>query len=216
MSNISNVGKIAYIYDELSDTWHPVYGMVDTSENISWTGNHTFSSSSSIIVGGSMTASKGVNNFSSTVDRDAKIPSPTNGTLAMVSVNSVIQPQYYNDGSWRLIGSNALVETRTSTNFVSGTTNYVVQMSDAGKTLLMNHTAAHTIQIPTNATTAFPIGSQIAFIWSGTGQPAFAPVNSTVTLGSKLNNRKLSLQYSQAILVKTGINSWLLMGDLIA
>lgn len=211
MSDISNVGKIAYIYDQPSDTWHPVAGMTDASANFSWTGDHDFSSSSAVRFGQSVVARRGLNNFASTTDRNTAIPSPTDGTLAIVLVNNVMQVQIFNGGSWRLVGSNALLNEKSS--------NHTLELHDAGRTVVMNSSSANTVTIPLDSQVNFPIGSQMAFIQKGSGQTSFVggtDGTTSVTIHSKNSNRKLSARYTQAILVKDAANAWILMGDLTA
>jgi hypothetical protein len=218
MSTTSNVGKIAYIYEKATDTWYPVAGMTDSSAEFNWTNNHTFASSSSVNIRGSVVASSGVNSFSDVNDRNTKIPNPANGTLALVVVNNVIQPQYFYNGAWRLIGSNAFLEEITSSDFINGNT-YNLKLVDAGKTLEMNSTSTNIVNIPLNSTISFPIGTQIAFIQSNVGQTQFVGAASgldSVLILSKNNNKKISSRYSQAIIVKRATNTWYLMGDLTA
>lgn len=211
MAVLSN-GKAAYIFD--GTDWHPIAGSVNTAENFSWTGSHTFSQSA--IFSNSLVARRGINNFSSTAERSSSIPSPTNGTMASVTINSITYPQYYAAGDWRLFSSNAFIETRTSADFVAGTLNYQLRAADMGKTILMNHNVAHNVQIQLNSSIAIPVGSQVAIIAIGSGQVSITGVNASVIINSKANNKKLATQYSQAVLVKTGTDTWLLVGDLTA
>jgi hypothetical protein len=211
MSTISNIGKIAYIYDQPTNTWHPVAGMTDASADFSWTGNHEFSASSVVRFGQSVVAKNGLNNFSSVTDRNNSITSPTNGTLAIVLVNNVIQVQIFNNGAWRLVGSNALLDEKSS--------NHVLQLQDAGRTIVMNSSSANTVTVPLDSQVNFPVGSQMAFIQKGSGQTSFVGGTdgiTSVTIHSKNSNRKLSARYTQAILVKDAANAWILMGDLTA
>jgi len=74
---------------------------------------------------------------------------------------------------------------------------------------------ARAITIPTNATTAFPIGTSIDFYQaSGTGAN-FVAADGTVTI---LRTPGLTLRttYSSATLTKVATNTWLLAGDLTA
>jgi len=74
---------------------------------------------------------------------------------------------------------------------------------------------APAITIPTNATTAFPIGTSIDFYQaSGTGAN-FVAADGTVTI---LRTPGLTLRttHSSATLTKVAINTWLLAGDLTA
>lgn len=217
MSTISSIGKIAYIYHQPTDTWHPVAGMTDSSANINWTGNHVFGTSSDVTINRSIVAKNGINNFTNVAERNTKVPTPTDGTFALVVVGSSMQIQYYYAGAWRLYGSDAYIEERADANLAAGV--YSIQATDAGKTLDMNLAAAHTVKVPLDATLNLPIGSQIAFIQANTGQTTFeAEVSglSTVTILSKNSNKKLAARYSQAILIKKAANTWYLMGDLTA
>jgi hypothetical protein len=209
MSTISNIGKIAYIYDQPTDTWHPVAGMTDASADFSWTGNHNFSSSGAVSIGGSLLARSGINSFVSVADRNAKIPSPVNGTLAVVVVNNTPQLQYFYNG-WKIYGDNAQLESKTAS--------FIISPADAGKTLEISSASALTITVPSDTQASIATGSQIAFIQAGTGSVTFVPSTSggTVTLLSKNSNRRISGQYSQVLLVKRAANSWYLFGDLTA
>lgn len=211
MTSVANVGKIAYIYDQATDTWYPVAGMTDASADFSWTGNHTFSAASSVEFSKEIIAKGGINTFSNTAARDASIPLPNNGTLALVVVNNTMQVQIYSNGAWRLVGANAYLDEKTG--------NHTLQLIDAGKTLVSNTSSANVITIPLDSQVNFPIGSQIAFIQKGSGQMSFVGATdgtNTVNILSKNSNRKIAARYSQAILVKDATNTWILMGDLTA
>lgn len=209
---ILNNAKAAYVYDGAD--WHPLVGRINTGENFSWTGTHSFSQST--LFSNSVVARRGVNVFSSTNERSSAIPSPVNGSIASVTTGGITYPQYYAAGDWRLFSSNAFVETRTSANFVTGTVNYQLRAADMGKTILMNHSAAHNVQIQTNASIPIPVGSQVAIVAIGAGQVSITGATSSVIINSKFSNKRLSTQYSQAVLVKTGTDTWLLIGDLTA
>lgn len=207
---ISNTVKTAYMFD--GTDWHPVAGLVNTAEDFAWQGLHSFSQS--VIFSSSLVARNGVNNFSSTVERSSSIPSPTSGTIASVTTGGVTYPQYYAAGDWRLFSSNAFIETRTSSDFVAGTVNYELRAADMGKTILMNHSAANNVQIQLNSAVPIPVGSQVAIVSIGLGDVTITGKTAAVIINSKLGNKKLSTRYSQAVLVKTGTDTWLLMGDL--
>jgi hypothetical protein len=218
MTQTSSVGKISYIYDQPTNTWYPLAGMTDSSADFSWTGDHNFSAGSDVTIDGKLLSRSGINYFESISDRNEKIPSPSNGVIALVLVNNIIQVQYYSSGQWRLVGSNAQIEERTSANFTSNN-RYSLSVSDSGKTLEFNASVLHIVTIPLDSTINFPIGSQIAFIQSGTGQTTFEGESSptaSVNILSKLSNKKIASRYSQAIVVKKAANTWFLMGDLTA
>lgn len=211
MTTISNIGRIAYVYDEATETWHPVAGMTDASADFTWSGDHAFTPAGKVDFSGPVTAAAGVNSFVSIADRTAKIPSPSNGALSAVIVSGVMHLQYYYNGAWRMFTDNSYLEEKT--------TSFTISAADTGKTLDVNSTSAVTITVPLDSAVNLPIGTQLAFIQAGTGQVSFAPATSggtTVTILSKNSNRRIASRYSQAILVKKAANTWYLMGDLTA
>lgn len=213
MATITNIGKIAYILQ--NGVWHPLAGMTDTSADFQWTGDHEFDGSvvfdGTSTVNGSLVAKNTLNFFTSSSNRNSAIPSPVNGTIAYVVSDSVVQPQFYYNGQWNIVGSNAYLNEKTS--------GYTLALDDAGKTFDLNFSSTGTVTIPLNSNVAFPIGSQIAFIRSGAGGVTFAGQTSglnSVTLLSKNSNKSIAARYSQAVLVKKAENTWYLFGDLTA
>jgi hypothetical protein len=207
MSAISAVGKVAYIYDQPNDTWHPVAGYANTTETYTWSGRHNFNNT--VNFNSVLNAKAGVNNFLDEETRDKDFLSAEEGAVCFI--RSLNQIQYRSNGRWRVYGDNANLMTK-SLGGGFGSSNYVLEASDAGKTILVNSDFANVITIPENVT--FPIGTQIAFIQSGFGQTSFTVQGSTLRLVSKNENRKIAAQHSPATLIKTGEISWTLIGDL--
>jgi hypothetical protein len=211
MATVSNVGKVAYVYDQATDTWHPVAGYTNTTESFSWSGPHSFSNT--VNFSSVLNARAGINNFLDPAARNAAIPSPANGTVVFVRQNNsgtvLNQIQYFFNGSWRVYGENA--------QLLSKTASHVLELSDAGRTIDMNVSTANTVTVPTNASVPFLIGTQIAFVQTGAGQTSFVPADpNTVTLLSKNSNKRISSRYSPATLIKRDVNAWVLVGDLTA
>ena len=93
---------------------------------------------------------------------------------------------------------------------------YTLALTDKNKFIKMSVTAtANTITVPTNASVAFPVGSQIHIIQYGTGKTQVIPVSGTVTIYATPGTF-LRAQYSSATLLKCDTNIWMLMGDLSA
>lgn len=99
------------------------------------------------------------------------------------------------------------------------TANYTLALVDDGDVVEMNVASANTVTIPLNSSVAFPIGTQITVIQTGTGQTSIA-VTSGVTLNATpvtgTNNAKLRAQWSSLTLLKRGTDTWIAMGDLTA
>jgi|GEM_PF-1636104 len=93
---------------------------------------------------------------------------------------------------------------------------YTLVLTDKNKFIKMNvTTTANTVTVPTNASVAFPIGSQIHIIQYGSGKTQVIPVSGTVTIYATPGTY-LRAQYSSATLLKCDTNIWMLMGDLSA
>jgi hypothetical protein len=73
---------------------------------------------------------------------------------------------------------------------------------------------AHTITVPTNATTAYPIGTSISFYQSAGADAVFAEASGVTIL--RTPGLKLRALYSSATITKVATDTWLLAGDLKA
>ncbi len=102
----------------------------------------------------------------------------------------------------------------------SFTTNaYTLVLGDQGDILLASNGAtAGTINIPTNGSVAFPTGTQITIIQTGAGQLTIqASSSGTTTInstGATATAPKLRAQNSSATCIKTGTDTWYVLGDI--
>ena len=101
----------------------------------------------------------------------------------------------------------------TSINAQTGTT-YTLVLTDNSKLITLTNDGAITVTVPTNASVAFPIGTQIDLVQGGAGAVTFA--GAGVIINSKGGNLTTNGQYVGVSLIKTDTNTWLLVGDLIA
>lgn len=92
---------------------------------------------------------------------------------------------------------------------------YPLVLTDKNKFIKMSVGTANTVTVPTNASVAFPVGSQIHIIQYGSGKTQIIPVSGTVTIYAT-PGAYLRAQYSSATLLKCDTNIWMLMGDLSA
>jgi hypothetical protein len=102
-------------------------------------------------------------------------------------------------------------------NAQTGTT-YTFALTDNGKLVTASNASAQTYSIPTNATTAFPIGTQINLIQIGAGQvtvsaatPGTTTVlsNATTAAAPKCRN-----QYAALTAIKVATDAWYVIGDI--
>jgi hypothetical protein len=101
------------------------------------------------------------------------------------------------------------------------TTNaYTLISDDQYKVLLASNGAtAGTVRIPTNASIGYPIGTQITIIQNGSGQITIAaatPATTTIlSAGATTAQPKCRTLYSGATLIKTGTDTWYVVGDIV-
>ena len=107
-------------------------------------------------------------------------------------------------------GLNETIPLNTQT----GTT-YTLVAGDAGDLVTLNNAAAITLTVPLNSSVAFAIGTQITLAQLGAGQVTIAGAVG-VTVSAADSATKLRTQYSAATCIKTGTNSWILIGDISA
>ena len=95
------------------------------------------------------------------------------------------------------------------------TASYTLVLSDANKLVEMNVATANTLTVPTNATVAFPIGTQILISQYGAGACTITAA-SGVTLRSESAKLKTNGQYAGATCIKIATDEWYVFGNLIA
>ena len=116
----------------------------------------------------------------------------------------------------------AVADSKSPLNFTisTKTADYPLVLSDACTIIEMNLTStANTVTIPLNSADAFPVGSQIVIIQTGTGATTVV-VSAGVTLNCtpqvSSNAARLRAQYSSCTLIKRATDTWIAIGDLSA
>ena len=102
-------------------------------------------------------------------------------------------------------------------NAQTGTT-YTFVLADNGKFVTADNGSAQTYSIPTNASVAFPVGTQIHIIQIGAGQVtinAVTPGTTTVlSAGSTAAAPKIAERYGAATCIKTATDTWYVIGNI--
>jgi hypothetical protein len=102
-------------------------------------------------------------------------------------------------------------------NAQTGTT-YTFVLGDNGQLVTASNASAQTYSIPTNASVAYPTGTQINIIQIGAGQVTIQAVTSGTTTvastGATATAPKLRAQYSSATLIKASTDLWYVVGDI--
>lgn len=103
-------------------------------------------------------------------------------------------------------------------NAQTGTT-YTFVLADNGKFITASNSSAQTYSIPTNASVAFPVGTQIHIIQIGTGQvtiqAASAGTTTVLSVGATAAAPKIAKQYGAATCIKTATDTWYVIGNLV-
>jgi len=97
-------------------------------------------------------------------------------------------------------------------NAQTGTT-YTLALTDNGRLVTLSNASAITLTVPLNSSVAFATGAVVNIQQIGAGQVTVAGASGVTVTGT---GTKLRTQYSAAALVKTGTDSWTLIGDLSA
>jgi hypothetical protein len=150
-------------------------------------------------------------NFASTVTTSLGLKAPLASPTFTGTVTVAAAGVAFTDGTQTKAGVPSLTTIGTEISAAYNLSTGGLALRDQ----LIPIAGTRAITIPTNATTAFPIGTSIDFYQaSGTGAN-FVAADGTVTI---LRTPGLTLRttYSSATLTKVAINTWLLAGDLTA
>ena len=91
---------------------------------------------------------------------------------------------------------------------------YTLVLTDAGKFVTVDSTSAETVTIPTNASVAFPVGTNVAVVALGTGKVDIQG-DVGVTVNSTAGNAPaISAQYAGAQCYKVATDEWLVIGSI--
>lgn len=99
-------------------------------------------------------------------------------------------------------------------NAQTGTT-YTLALTDVAKVVKLTNASSITLTVPTDASVAFPVGTQILLYQGGAGQVTISPAGG-VTVRSSGAKLKLTDQYSVGGLLKLATNEWVAFGNLSA
>jgi len=118
------------------------------------------------------------------------------------SVNAFIR----GDDTWAVLPSSGTLVINPQTVAA-----YTLVLADDNKDVQISNASANTVTVPTNATVAFSIGSQIIVTWFGVGQTTIvAATGVTINYTDTLKLRK---RYSKILLEKVATDTWDLSGD---
>ncbi len=85
---------------------------------------------------------------------------------------------------------------------------YTLVLLDAGKVVEMNNAAANTVNIPLNASVAFPVGTQITIVQIGAGQTTIDAATGVTLNGVDGATRSTIAQYESITIYQRATNTW--------
>jgi hypothetical protein len=114
--------------------------------------------------------------------------------------------------------NKTLTDPKINLAFDAETASYTAVLANNSQVVTMNNASANTFSIPTNASVAFPIGTQINVLQIGAGQTTIQAVTSGTTTiqstGATAAAPKLRARYSAATCLKAGTDLWYVFGDI--
>jgi hypothetical protein len=153
-------------------------------------------------IANSYLANGAVANLSGTNTGDQTLPTFPSGTIVGTTDTQTLTNKTLTDA-----------KLTSAINAQTGTS-YTLVLTDASKLITLSNASAIAVTIPTNASVAFPIGTQIDLCQIGAGKVTFS--GSGVTIDSQGSNKSIAAQWVGISLIKTATDEWLLIGNLIA
>jgi len=93
-------------------------------------------------------------------------------------------------------------------------TSYTLVIGDVAKMVTLTNASAVTLNIPTNATAAFAVGTQILLYQGGAGQVSVvASTPGTTTVRAQGSKTKITGQYGVACVMKLATDEWVVFGN---
>jgi hypothetical protein len=121
-------------------------------------------------------------------------------------------------GTSPTITTPTLSDPKINLAFDAETASFTAILANNGQVVTMDNASANTFSIPTNASVAFPIGTQINVLQIGAGQTTIQAVTSGTTTiqstGASAAAPKLRARYSAATCIKAATDLWYVFGDI--
>jgi hypothetical protein len=135
----------------------------------------------------------------------------TTGTIAIDSTVATLTDT-------QTLTNKTLADPKINLAFDAETASFTAILANNGQVVTMDNSSANNFSIPTNASVAFPVGTQINVLQIGTGQTTIQAVTSGTTsilsTGATAAAPKLRTRYSMATCIKAATDTWYVVGDI--
>jgi hypothetical protein len=137
----------------------------------------------------------------------------TSGTVT-VSIDSTVATLT----GTQTLTNKTLTDPKINLAFDAETASYTAVLANNGQIVTMDNASANNFSIPTNASVAFPIGTQINVLQIGAGQTTIQAVTSGTTTiqstGATAAAPKIRARYGSATCIKANTDLWYVIGDI--
>lgn len=182
--------------------------------NLTVSGDLTISGTTTTVNTSTLSVADNVITLNSDVTTGA--PSQDAGVEVLRGSSSTVSIQWNEtDDFWQFTRDGSVYERIVGDVITSAqTAAYTLVLADRSKMVEMNVSSGHNLTVPTNSNVAFPTGTTITILQTGTGQTTVVG-QSGVTVNAT-PGLKLRAQWSSATLIKRATDTWVLIGDISA
>ena len=155
----------------------------------------------------------------SSISNTGTLTLPTStGTIALTS-DITVTASSTTTFTNKTLTTPTLDDPKINLAFDAETASYTGILANNGQVVTMNNASANTFSIPTNASVAYPVGTQINVLQIGAGQTTIQAVTSGTTsilsTAATAAAPKIRARYGMATCIKAATDTWYVVGDIV-
>jgi hypothetical protein len=155
----------------------------------------------------------------SSISNTGTLTLPTStGTIALTS-DITVTASSTTTFTNKTLTTPTLDDPKINLAFDAETASYTGVLANNGQVVTMNNASANTFSIPTNASVAYPVGTQINVLQIGAGQTTIQAVTSGTTAilstAATAAAPKIRARYGMATCIKAATDTWYVVGDIV-